>query len=187
MNETTEKQLQLYVSAVKLDMLELFEQPELNISHFRKLSDICNIMTELCDAASAGFISPQAVHTALWASEIKAPTLHKALGGHVFDADVLLKEKYERMARAHEELRLKLAYAKKIEHEFTTRNAHLAASLEEVGVIEQALGIERRQLAARAAELDRRELALASGEELRQLSADIEVIVEVEDDSEETP
>lgn len=183
MSEQTQKQLQLYVDAAKLDMLELFQKPVLNIFEFRRLADICEIMINLCDSASGGFISPNAVHTALWASEVKALTLHSALGGHVFDANELLKDKYERMAKEHEQLRLKLAYAKQAEYEFTTRAAHLDASLEEIGVIEKALGIERRQLAARAAELERRELALAAGEAApRQLAADIEVEIVDEDE-----
>ena len=172
MTEQTQNQIQLYVDSAKLDMLEFFQKPQLGVYEFRKLADICDIMINLCDAASAGFISPQAIHTALWASEVKAPTLHKALGGHVFDADELLKIKYETMARAHEELRLKMAYAKKAELEFTTRSAHLAAQIEEVSLIEGGLIAERKMLGAREADLERRELALAEGEKrLRQLSS----------------
>jgi hypothetical protein len=177
----TQKQLQRYVDAAKLDMLELFDRPTLSIYEFRKLADVCEIMEELCDAASAGFISPQAVHRALWASEIKAPTLHKALGGHVFDADTLLKAKYETMARQHEELRLKLAFTKKAETEYVMRGALLAERIEEITIEEGALADERKLLEMRSKELDERHLALTEGEaRLKQLSSGDAVVGEIE-------
>lgn len=171
MSDNTQEQLRRYVDAIKLDILDLFNKDTLNVFEFRRIAELCEIMIPLCNSASGGTITPNIVTRALWDSEVKAPTLNKALGGHVFDVDALLKEKYESMARTHEELRLKLAMTRLAEREYESGRLVLAAQIENMGFMEAGLAADRKLLDARAAELEQRERLLTSGESEKRLSS----------------
>lgn len=186
MSDRTKEQLQGYVDAAKLDILELLSREKLNVFEFRRLIDICEVMIPLCNSAAGGMLMPDVITHALWESEDNlAPTLHGALGGHVFDVDTLLQEKYKAMARTHSDLRAKIAMTKLAERDYESGRRILAAQIENVGFEEAALAAERQLLEARTKQLDRRELALTSGEsaskQLSQGGETIEATVEPEE------
>lgn len=180
----TKEQLQRYIDALKLDILDLFNKPTLNVFEFRRIGELCEIIIPLCNSASGGTIMPSVINNAMWESEEKAPTLHSALGGTIFDADTLLKDKYAAMARDHEALRLKMAHASLAERDHVRNGRILAEQIENVGFMEAGLAAQRQLLDGRAAELDRREqqLALTSGETAKQLSSGATIDAEHEPD-----
>lgn len=173
MSEKTREQLQKYVEAAKLDLLDLLSRPTLNVFEFRRIAEICDIMITLCNMASSGMLLPQSITDALWASEEgKAPTLHQALGGHVFDTDTLIAEKYKAMARDHSQMRQKTADAMMAERDFEKGRRILSSELDNLVHEQAGVAAERQLLAGRMEELNRRELQLAAGEaRLKQLSS----------------
>ena len=171
--------LQRYVDAVKLDMLDLFNKPTLNVFEFRRLAELCDIMIPLCNSAAGGRITHQVIADAMWGAESRAPTLHQALGGHIFDADELLQEKYRAMSEMHHDLRAKLAMAKKAEYTYEVATRALSAQIEGMTEIEAGLAAERKLLTMRGEELAQRELALTSGDSAKQLSSGETKTVEV--------
>lgn len=187
MSDTTE-QLQRYIDAIKLDILDLFNKPTLNVFEFRRIGELCEIMIPLCNSAAGGTIMPSVINNAMWESEEKAPTLHSALGGHVFDVDTLLQEKYRAMAKTHEDLRLKLAHAALAERDHVRNATILAGQIENIGFMEAGLAAQRQLLDGRAAELDRRELQLTSGgssEATKKLSSGATIDAEHEPDEQQ--
>ena len=173
MSEKTKEQLQKYIEAAKLDLLDYLSRPTLNVFEFRRVAEVCDIMIALCNMAGGGLLLPQAITDALWATEEgKAPTLHQALGGHVFDTETLLAEKYKAMARDHSAMRQKHADAVMAERDFVKGSRVLAIELDNLVHEQAGVAAERQLLAGKMEELGRRELALAEGEKrLKQLSS----------------
>jgi hypothetical protein len=180
--------LQRYVDAVKLDMLDLFNKENLNVFEFRRISEMCEMMIPLCNSAAGGVISHKVIADAMWEAEDCSPTLHSALGGHIFDADEMLQEKYRAMSQMHSDLRTRLALAKKAELGFEMNTRALAAQIENLEEVESGLSAERRLLEMRSGDIERRELALASGGSSKQLSSGkAEVVEDTAPVSEPTP
>jgi hypothetical protein len=173
--------LQRYVDAVKLDMLDLFNKENLNVFEFRRISEMCETMIPLCNSAAGGVISHKVIADAMWEAEDCAPTLHQALGGHIFDADEMLQEKYRAMSQMHSDLRTRLALAKKAELGFEMNTRALAAQIENLEEVEAGLSAERRLLEMKSGDIERRELALASGGSSKQLSSGKVSVVEERD------
>lgn len=182
MSDKTKEQLQRYIDAIKLDILDLFNKETLNVFEFRRIAELCDIMIPLCNSAAGGTIMPNVVNNAMWESEVKAPTLHNALGGHVFDADALLREKYRAMSQTHEDLRVKMALTKIAEREYESGRRVLASQIESVGFVEAGLAAERKLLDQREAELSQRELQLTSGDSEKRLSSGATIDAEHEPD-----
>jgi hypothetical protein len=170
--------LQRYIDAVKLDMLDLFNKESLNVFEFRRISEMCEMMIPLCNSAAGGVISHKVIADAMWEAEDCSPTLHSALGGHIFDADEMLQEKYRAMSQMHSDLRTRLALAKKAELGFEMNTRALAAQIENLEDVEAGMSAERRLLAMRNEDIDRRELALTAGGGEKQLSSGKAEVVE---------
>lgn len=173
MSEKTKEQLQKYVEAAKLDLLDYLSRPTLNVFEFRRVAEVCDIMITLCNTAAGGTLFPQAITDALWAAEDgKAPTLHQALGGHVFDTDTLIAEKYKAMARDHSQMRQKHADAVLAERDFERGRRILSAELDNLVHEQAGVAAERQLLSGKREELEQRERQLAAGEaRLKQLSS----------------
>lgn len=187
MSEKTKEQLQRYVDAAKLDLLDLLNRPTLNVFEFRRMAELCDTMIDLCNSAAGGFLLPQAITDAMWQSENgKAPTLFQALGGHIFDSETMLAEKYNAMARDHADMRQKIATAKLAERDYEGGRRALAAEIEAVTLEGAAVAAERQLINQRMADLEQRELALTAGEaRLKQLSSGSPVDAEIVEDEQQ--
>lgn len=163
-----------YTDAVKLDILDLLNRERLGVFEFRRIERISQAMIPLLNSAGTSF-THQSIADALWAAEDIAPTLHAALGGHIFDGDTLLAQKYETMRDQHSELRNR--YEAVLEHETEMRRvaAHVMREARLVGSERQLLAQERKRLAL-GPELDR------PMREMPRLSATGEVVEPQQED-----
>lgn len=156
--------LKRYTDAAKLDLMELLTKESPNIFEFRRAGQLCQIMIDLINGVQSSHLTHKAIADAMWEAEDKAPTLHKALGGHIFDGDDLLREKYKYMVEAHSNLKAK--YADVLERENLVRGAE-----DGIALMAQNLDVEQRILAAERQELN----ALGAGRPAQTpvLSADL--------------
>ena len=137
-----------YSDAAKLDMIELFQKETLDVFEFRRIAEICNIMIPLLNSVGSSF-SHQSVSDALWHAEDRARNLHHVLGGHTFDGNEMLREKYRSMAELHGTLRAKYADVLEREADLIQVKNHLALKEINLETEARALAAERRVLSLR--------------------------------------